>query len=681
MSESVRVGSGGAQKDPYGVKLVRGPFLELPPHPLAVETESELMEVLRHLSRPLAVDLFCGAGGLSLGLSEAGFDVILGVDHDDAALATHRAYHPGLSLNWDLGDKDVFAAAGDLIKKLDVTVIVGGPPCQPFSRAGRSRMRDLVHKGLRPQNDLRRELWQSFLGIVAIVRPPAVLMENVPDMALDKDMLILRTMVDDLEDMGYGVEEKLVATSDYGVPQLRHRLILVGLRDGIQFRWPAIQPEVNLQGAIVDLPPVDGGWRPENGDDPREPVASGWIDYGNPKTDFQKRMRRDVPEKDSHRLYDHITRPVREDDARAFAQMDSDTLYSDLDPELKRYRDDIFDDKYKRLDWNKFSRTITAHIAKDGYWYIHPEQDRTLTVREAARIQTFPDHVRFAGPPSSAFRQIGNAVPPLLGEHLGRAIIESLEAGQKEPLSTADTAKHLAEWFSSRTVLAIPWLRATTRWQVIQAELLWSRMARDHVGEAWSSIRSLEQPEDTLEEANLETLGMYARLRGRGDRIALVVEAASWFGEHPGSVASTATLLEIQGAPNVSGAIADLATRIVPGEGDERPDPVLVTNGVLRVASRYLGIGVERKNRYSDGRLAIARMIGGDDNSHDAHLALFELAGSLCSSGSRPDCGHCPVAGSCSFAASSGFGPKPGLTSQAPRQDPVVPLEGIRQSG
>ena len=92
------------------------------------------------------------------------------------------------------------------------------------------------------------------------------------------------------------------------------------------------------------------------------------------------------------------------------------TRYSDLAPELKRYRDDIFDDKYKRLDANDVSRTITAHIAKDGYWYIHPWQDRTLTVREAARLQTFPDHVRFAGPPSAAFRQIGNAVPPLLAE-------------------------------------------------------------------------------------------------------------------------------------------------------------------------------------------------------------------------------------------------------------------------
>ena len=152
-------------------------------------------------------------------------------------------------------------------------------------------------------------------------------------------------------------------------------------------------------------------------------------------------------------MFDHITRPVREDDERAF-QLDGRRRPGTptCPTEMKRYRDDIFDDKYKRLDENGLSRTITAHIAKDGYWYIHPRQNRTLTVREAARLQTFPDWFRFAGPPSAAFRQIGNAVPPALAR-------APRPGGPRQPgctprpagPSTQEIAGLLADWFESLT--------------------------------------------------------------------------------------------------------------------------------------------------------------------------------------------------------------------------------------
>src|SRR5690606_24909771 len=146
-----------------------------------------------------------------------------------------------------------------------------------------------------------------------------------------------------------------------GVPQFRQRFILVAIRGRLAFVWPDPVPErVSVWNAIGDLPEVEGGWRPKGG-------ADGWIDYDGPITDYQRAMRANVPEADAGKVFDHITRPVRPDDAEAFDQMSEHTRYSKLDPRLRRYRSDIFDDKYKRLPKDHYSRTITAHIGKDGY--------------------------------------------------------------------------------------------------------------------------------------------------------------------------------------------------------------------------------------------------------------------------------------------------------------------------
>jgi len=652
----------GESKGGYKVKLVRGPFVRLDPHPLACETEVELLSVASTLDRPLAADLFCGAGGLSLGLSEAGFDVILGVDNNDEALETHRANHPGLSVNWDLSDPKVVERVATLIRATGVTLVAGGPPCQPFSRAGRSMVRELVRTGRRHHHDERRDLWESFLGVVELSKPAAVVMENVPDMALDRGMVILRTMMERLEALGYSVEERVIDTSRFGVPQYRHRLILVALAHGAAFEWP---PEsgnrVSVDNAIGDLPPVEGGWRPSNGDG-TDPVASGWLPYDGPITEFQQRARAGVPERDEQRIFDHITRPVREDDAIAFAQMSHETRYSDLDPELKRYRDDIFDDKYKRLDPNDVSRTITAHIAKDGYWYIHPYQDRTLTVREAARLQTFPDWVRFAGPPSSAFRQIGNAVPVRLGTQIGAAVLDALSLNLDAYTSTGEIAERLAEWFGENPPVKVPWLAAEHRWQVIQAELLWSRIAEDFTTQAWNAVRSLHTPAQTL--AALPVVRRLASYWQRAARCDQLEACARWFEDHPAALSAGAAAIDLAKAPHVTVAIADLACRVVPGDSE---DPVLAGYGVLRVAARFQGETVDRHNRLSDGRLAIARMIGGDDRSHQAHLALIELANGICGP-QAPACGHCPLEPWCVEAASRPVQALLPLTTRASRQ-------------
>src|SRR5215470_18070367 len=219
----------------YRVRLVRGPFVQLPPHPEECDEDGFLAYAarLRAQGHRLAADLFSGAGGLSLGLESAGYRVVLGIDRDREATETHRHHFGGLTLDWDLGKPERIARVANLVKAAGIELLAGGPPCQPFSRAGRSKIRHRILNGFADPSEERRDLWRSFLEVVTTALPQAVVMENVPDMALDKDMFILRAMVHELESIGYTVEERVVDTSQYGVPQFRQRLILVALRDRV----------------------------------------------------------------------------------------------------------------------------------------------------------------------------------------------------------------------------------------------------------------------------------------------------------------------------------------------------------------------------------------------------------------------------------------------------------------
>jgi len=384
--------------------------------------------------------------------------------------------------------------------------------------------------------------------------------------------------------------------------------------------------------AIGDLPSVEGGWRPEGG-------AIGFRNYTPPKkaTTFVRRMRERLPASDQRRVYDHITRPVRDDDKQAFARMDSTTLYSDLPKRLKRYRDDIFDDKYKRLDAGLPSRSITAHIAKDGYWYIHPTQDRTLTVREAARLQTFPDHVRFAGPPSAAFRQIGNAVPPRLAERVGKRIIVALGADPVSAVSTRKLASSLSGWILYKEDLSVPWLEAESAWTIIQAELVLGRSGAAEIEKHWPLVEKLDMPALTVDHRE-DLVSQFGATRA-----SRVIKAAQWYEDNESRLDSVEVMA---GNPHVSTAIARLAHLVT---SDEVPGLLLQSAGLLRVASRYTGRNVDEVNRGTEGRMAIARLVGGSDATPFALAALVELSRSRCLS-NKPDCRDCPLTDSCAYA-------------------------------
>ena len=604
----------------YRVTLARSDNLQLSRHPGAPKAHpsddpSGWREWTQSLTSPLAVDLFCGGGGLSLGLEQAGCTVALAVDIDKHAVATHEANFRGPALRLDLADEDQLDDLLHLLRGIRIDILAGGPPCQPFSRAGRSKIRSLVSAGSRSAVDERRDLWRTFITIAQELQPRAVLFENVPDLGLADDSLIVRHMAKELEVVGFDVDYRLLDAWRYGVPQHRQRLILVAISDG-GFAWPSTLDPVTVKDAIGDLP------RLGNGTGGRE------LRYGKPQTPFQQQARLGMDGARRSVIFDHMTRPVRDDDREAFRLMDGATSYSDLPDRLKRYRDDIFSDKYNRLDWARLSRSITAHIAKDGYWYIHPSEPRTLTVREAARIQTFPDSFRFAGTRSHAFTQIGNAVPPALATAVTKSMLASMDSTSPSHALIGDRHR----WFRSQ-VLAwtghrrTAWLDIGNPWAVLVSTICGRRGHGDELAE--QILREWPEPADSAPEHVgdlIRTLSGGTSVSSAVDRCARAGRSIHHHGWDDDRWATAADL-----GPS--------ATRWVQALGLEDHD-IVATAGVRRVAARFEG--VEGARTSAEVRLVIAQLVGAEVHALRTTASMAALAESNCLPAS-PRCTTCPV--------------------------------------
>lgn len=609
----------------YGVPLSRGPETQLRPHKNDCSL-SELGGHAKELKQLLAVDLFCGAGGLSLGLEEAGFQVILGVDHYRYAVATHRAHFGGVSLCADLSRPGVLKKIRRAVNRIPISLIAGGPPCQPFSRAGKNKIRSL---GKVRNVDTRRELWRGFVALVKRLTPRAVLIENVPDMGFGENSIVFRQLVSALEASGYDVYSRILPTWHFGVPQHRQRLILVGVQSGISFKWPKIRNEekITVRDAISDLPRVSGGAKQVE------------LPYRGASNHYQRWCRKRMAQMGKGKIYDHIGRAVRADDLEAFRLMDHGTLYSDLPARLRRYRADIFDDKYKRLPWDGLSRTITAHIGKDGYWYIHPSQHRTLTVREAARIQTFPDWFRFAGTPSHAFRQIGEAVPPLFGKAIGRAILSafnSTERSSSRPVTT-ELAGILTRWLKGRSTndLMAPWRRSKNLWHMVLGTVLFGTpiTAKSHIlwkacQRRWPSARAFLK--DTKHASSLRSFGLHHKSR-------LATAIAQRLSRRGGILKRVSRLAD------VAGLSSDAIIRICALRRLTYRRPVTAT--IIRVVERFFGDSINGSKMAAE--LLLARLIGVDEKGL-AYAAVLEIADGFCKT-SHPDCGLCPLRKLCIY--------------------------------
>jgi len=609
----------------YGVASRRSEPLRLSMHPEA-PSHGAYRGWMQASQRPIAIDLFSGAGGLSYGLESAGYRVALAVDLDEWALETHAHNFEGVALRLDLADKGVRDNIVQLFEGIDVALVAGGPPCQPYSRAGRSKIRSLVQVGARDAEDHRRELWRSFLDVVERIRPRAVLMENVPDMALADDMAVLRHMLARLEESGYEADARIVDTWLYGVPQHRQRLAIVGVRDGKSFSWPEPLDRVTLRDAIGDLPVLDPT---------QEEVGTVVMPYEGPESDFQRWARKECDGNATELIFDHVTRQVRKDDLEAFQLMKPGSLYSDLPEELRRYRADIFDDKYNRLDWEDLSRSITAHIAKDGYWYIHPDQHRTLTVREAARVQTFPDHFRFAGSRSHQFAQIGNAVPPAVGRAIGGALISAV----KEPSRKGATrislwraqVRDLIEAWSEADRKVAPWAYPGDPWQTLIGLLLGGK---GEVG--WPGPQDVLKMMPTLDDATpqmvaiLQVMADSGRRRTAVDRLCKVVEAlrsdaSGWDGTEWLRVAA------------LGPAVREWLDLLAFESGGLAP-----SSSVLRVTARITGTDVDERNRMSTGRMELSKLVGDSPRAATINAAMHRLGNQVCLA-EQPLCRTCPV--------------------------------------
>ncbi|MEU7189810.1 DNA cytosine methyltransferase [Streptomyces sp. NPDC045369] len=630
-------------RNTYGVPLERSIRLNLAKHRHHCEPENfrEWAQSGYGKGKRLAVDLFSGAGGLSLGLERAGWTTAAAVDFDERARETHAANFPGMSLCVDLGDDE---QRGQFVQRIldsgaEIDIVAGGPPCQPFSRAGRSKIRHLVEYHDRNPHDLRKELWRAYVDVVERLLPRVVLMENVPDMGLGDDFSVIRIIEAKLESLGYVTQVRLVDAWNYRVPQHRKRLILLARRDGGGFVWGKPKKQTTLRDAIDDLPRLH----------PKalEAVGDRVCDYDETQTAklslFAKEMRKKAQ---SGVVHDHMTRRVRTDDYKIFKIMDSKTLYSQLDEKLgedekefQRYDAKQFTDKYKKLDWDELSRTITAHIAKDGYWYIHPEEPRTLTVREAARIQTFPDRFRFAGTRSDAFRQIGNAVPPLLGEAAARVLLPHKaptgdETADKWPKVREELTRWAKEQRAGRQWYQFPLGRKMQPLgALVMAVLSGSKLAPKQLAAMMADVAGHKVLTRDVHAALVNAAPTAAIRKRLEDRLGPVVDS-------PEVWTNADTVLDHSKVMGLKPAELALFRLLAGG------DIMLVSQSALRVAARVQQNQSHLTNRLTEGRINLIKLLGAGRDAPVRMAAIRFIGENLCRE-RQPVCGSCPLSDYC----------------------------------
>ncbi len=402
------------------------------------------MEVHKRTRHPdgsrTCVDLFSGAGGLAVGFRQAGWSVLAANDADKEAGATFRLNFPEASFFGGpiaaLTAKAVLDECG--IKRGELDCLIGGPPCQSFSYNNHQRSAE----------DERARLFRDYLRLVKGLKPKTLVMENVPGILTIGDNAVIKEISEKLEDLGYNVEVRILSAEEFGTPQVRRRVFIVASRVGAAaellpspthrpasgIRRPAATPAdgkkikfigtrrpITVQQAIGDLPPLSSGGGKHELSGPQ----------GKATTQFQRDARRGAKT-----LYNHVCHALTAPMLDRIMHVPEGGNWRNipfhlLPAGMQRARAKDHTKRYGRLSRNGLASTILTKC--DPHWgaYIHPTQNRTISVREAARLQGFPDCFVFAGEHfSKQYTQVGNAVPVPVARALAAAALKHLEDAQ-----------------------------------------------------------------------------------------------------------------------------------------------------------------------------------------------------------------------------------------------------------
>jgi len=338
------------------------------------------------------LDLFCGCGGLSHGFIDAGYDVVAGIDHWQDALDTFEFNHTqSKAINANLFNTSPEQIIQQ-IKVIDIDVIIGGPPCQGFSIAGKRLI-----------DDERNQLYKSFVEFVSYLKPKAFIMENVPNIISMGKGAVKDEIIEDFTKLGYTITYKILLASEYGVPQNRRRAFFVGLKNGqiFDFPLPTIKDFITCEQAISDLP-----------DETIEDGANYPIEA---QSSYQRLMRAESTVLHNHQTTIHTPKTVE-----IIAQVPDGGNYKDLPEHLQETRK-------VNIAWTRFNSQKPSFTIDTGHrHHFHYIYNRVPTVRESARLQSFPDRFVFLKGKTSQYKQVGNAVPPILAQVLAEKLKDYL---------------------------------------------------------------------------------------------------------------------------------------------------------------------------------------------------------------------------------------------------------------